>query len=84
MPIFTDPMDVSAAIRAYQNNVTAVRLERGWTPEELARAVKVSAAHIHNLEAGRSAGSVHLFIKVARALRCGLDDLVTPTEIESE
>ncbi|GAA2166724.1 MULTISPECIES: helix-turn-helix transcriptional regulator [Glycomyces] len=83
MPLFTEPVDVAEDIRAYQSNVATFRIEKGWTTEELARAVKVSAAHIHNLEAGRSAGSVHLLFKLARALRCGLDDLVSPTE-ESE
>jgi transcriptional regulator with XRE-family HTH domain len=80
MPVFIDSMDVTPQIKAYQINVTAFRLEKGWTPEELARAVKVSPAHVTNLEAGRSAGSIHLLIRIARALGVSLDRLMTPNE----
>ena len=74
----TDPNDVSEDIRNYQANTYKFMRERGWDMPRLAREAKLSNAHVNNLIAGRTAGSVYCMIKIARALRVGLDDLVAP------
>jgi len=74
----TDPNDVSEDIRNYQTNVRIFMEELGWDMPRLAREAKLSNSHVNNLLARRTAGSLYCFIKLARALRVGLDDLVAP------
>lgn len=48
--------------------IRRVRLERGLTLRQLARAAVVSPSTIHKLENGQLVPSVEVFVKVARAL----------------
>ncbi len=49
--------------------IRRVRLERGLTLRQLAKAAVVSPSTIHKLENGQLVPSVEVFVKVARALR---------------
>jgi putative transcriptional regulator len=57
------------------NKIREMREKREMTQAELADKVKVSAGHLSKVERGERPPSMKLAIRIARALRCSLDDL---------
>lgn len=65
--------------------VKARRVARGWNKSELARKAGVSPSYVSKLEAGTyGSSSLNQMAKIATALGCDLDDLVTPSAAELE
>ena len=60
-----------------QNRVKQLRVERGWTQEELAAAVGVSRQSINSIERNRYVPSLPLALAFARAFKCSTDDIFT-------
>jgi putative transcriptional regulator len=58
-----------------QNRVREMRLARELTQEQLADAVGVSRQSINSIERGRYVPSLPLALLLARAFRCGVDDI---------
>ena len=65
-------LDIAPTIR---NRVRELRLERGWTQQELADAVGVSRQSINSVERERYVPSLPLALTFARVFRCGTDDI---------
>lgn len=57
-------------------NVKRMRLEKGWSQEDLAEAVQVSRPMICQIERGSKVPSVMLARDIAEVLGCRLEDLV--------
>jgi DNA-binding XRE family transcriptional regulator len=57
------------------NNIKGLREKRGLTQEELAEKVKCSPGHLSKVERGERAPSLKLMMRIARVLRCNLDDI---------
>ena len=57
------------------NLVKEHRLQRGFTQDELAKAVGVSRQSINSIERGRYTPSLPLALKFARVFGCPTDDL---------
>jgi len=66
-----------------RNRLGALRERRGLRQRELAEAVGVSRQSLSALEAGRSAPSTDLALRLARALDCRVDDLFWLEERET-
>ncbi len=64
-----------------RNRVKELRNERGWTQEELARAVGVSRQSIISIERERYVPSLQLALTFARVFKCSTDEIFT---LESE
>ena len=64
--------------------IREARKNAGVTQDELAREVGVTQGAVTQWETGRAAPSLPMFIKVAQALGCSLDDLVDSPDDESE
>jgi len=70
----TSKLDMDSEIR---NRVKELRGERGWTQEELAKAVGVSRQSINSIERGRYVPSLELALTFAKVFRCATDDIFT-------
>jgi putative transcriptional regulator len=57
------------------NHVKDLRTARGWTQEELAKAVGVSRQSINSIERDRYVPSLELALTFARIFGCPTDDL---------
>lgn len=56
-----------------RNRVKDLRLERGWTQQELADAVGVSRQSINSIERSRYVPSLELALRFARVFACATD-----------
>ena len=52
-----------------------MRLERGWTQQELADAVKVSRQSINSIECNRYVPSLPLALAFSRVFACSTDQI---------
>ena len=57
------------------NSVKDLRLERGWTQQQLADAVGVSRQSINSIERGRYVPSLELALDFARVFGCPTDKI---------
>jgi putative transcriptional regulator len=55
--------------------VRELRIERGWTQQDLADAVGVSRQSINSIECERYVPSLELALQFARVFRCPTDDI---------
>ena len=62
---------------AVQNRVKALRTERSWTQEQLAKRVGVSRQSINSIERNRYVPSLQLALKFARVFDCPTDEIFT-------
>lgn len=60
-----------------QNRVRELRIDRGWTQQELAEAVGVSRQSINSIECNRYVPSLPLALTFARVFDCATDDIFT-------
>ena len=58
-----------------RNKVKSMRLERGWTQQELADAVGVSRQSINSVERERYVPSLALALTFARVFECSTDEI---------
>lgn len=58
-----------------QNRVKELRIERGWTQQQLAEAVGVSRQSINSIERNRYIPSLLLALTFARIFACSTDDI---------
>ena len=58
-----------------RNRVKELRLERGWTQQDLADAVGVSRQSINSIERDRYVPSLELALSFSRVFRCATDDI---------
>jgi putative transcriptional regulator len=64
-----------------RNRVRQLRTGRGWTQEQLARAVGVSRQSINSIERARYVPSLLLALTFSRVFGCAIDQIFT---LESE
>jgi putative transcriptional regulator len=62
------------------NRVKALRTERGWTQQELAKSVGVSRQSINSIERNRYVPSLPLALRFARVFGCSTDEIFTLEE----
>jgi len=67
-------LDMAEHVR---NRVKELRIERGWTQEELAGAVGVSRQSINSIERNRYVPSLSLALTFARVFGCSTDQIFT-------
>ncbi len=61
-------------------NIKTVRLERGYTQEQLAKAVAVNRVNLAYYESGRRMPSVAVLTEIADTLECSIDKLLDRTD----
>jgi putative transcriptional regulator len=60
-----------------ENRIKELRVERGWTQQELADAVGVSRQSINSIERNRYVPSLVLALMFARVFKCSADEIFT-------
>ena len=60
-----------------RNRIKDLRVERGWTQQQLADATKVSRQSINSIERNRYVPSLPLALLFARIFACSTDDIFT-------
>jgi putative transcriptional regulator len=60
-----------------QNRVRELRLERGWTQQQLADAAGVSRQSINSIECNRYVPSLPLALTFAQLFACSTDEIFT-------
>jgi putative transcriptional regulator len=60
-----------------RNRVKELRVDRGWTQQQLADAVGVSRQSINSIERNRYVPSLILALEFARIFACSTDDIFT-------
>jgi putative transcriptional regulator len=58
-----------------RNRIKELRVERGWTQQQLADAVAVSRQSINSIERNRYTPSLPLALKFARVFGCGTEEI---------
>jgi putative transcriptional regulator len=61
--------------QAIVNRVKELRIERGWTQEQLAAAAGVSRQSINSIERNRYVPSLELALTFARIFTCSTDQI---------
>lgn len=61
-------------------SLRALREERGWSQERLARRARLSVRTVARIERGKGAPSMATANKLAKALGVTIDDLLQPPE----
>jgi len=67
-------LDMSPKIK---NRLREIRVERGWTQQELADKVGVSRQSINSIECERYVPSLPLALMFAKVFRCATEDIFT-------
>ena len=67
-----------------ENRLRAMRVDRGWTQEELAQGVGVTRQTIHAIEKGGYEPSIRLALELARAFGASVDDVFWLARAEGE
>ena len=62
-------------MQGIQNRIREMRVERGWTQQQLADAVSVSRQSINSIERNRYVPSLPLALTFARVFGCATDTL---------
>lgn len=60
-----------------RNRIKELRTARGWTQEQLAKAVGVSRQSINSIERDRYVPSLLLALTFARVFRCAMEEIFT-------
>lgn len=63
-------------VELFGQRVREVRLEKGWTQEQLALEAGVKRAYLSEVESGKRAVSLPIVEKLANALGCEPSDLM--------
>ena len=63
-----------------KNRVKDLRIERGWTQQQLAELVDVSRQSINSIERERYEPSLTLALRFARVFGCATEDIFTLEE----
>lgn len=60
----------------FGQSLRALRMERGWSQERLAVEAGITLNYVGNLERGEQGPSLHILVRLARALEMDLPALV--------
>lgn len=66
------------------NNIKAIRLERGLTQEKLAEILNTTHVTISRYEKNNRGMTLHVLERVAKALNCSIVDLISDIEISAK
>lgn len=73
------PAEVAFALLDGSNPVKVWREYRGQTQQQLAEMVGISTPYLSQIETGKRSGTAEMLLAIAKALRVGLDDIVSQT-----
>lgn len=76
----TFPAELVYELFETDSRIRTFRNYRGLTVSELAKVAGISQPYLSEIEAGKKTGSVDVLLRIAKALKVDLDDLVVEVE----
>ena len=67
-----------SCLKKLGGRIKLLRMIRGISQNEMAKALAISQTHLSNIENGRVPGSLKLLLKLRSIFGCRLEDLVDP------
>ena len=75
--------DVAIEAEIFGKRVRQLRLAAGWTQEQLAEAAGITTTYTSDLERGTKVPSLTIALRISRAFRVSVADLLRDFTIES-
>lgn len=69
-------MPTKQSAKIFGGTVRRLRLQKGWTQEELAGAADLTTTYVGQVERGDKVPSLTVVLKIARGLSVGPDELL--------
>lgn len=57
------------------NRIAEIRKQKGYSQQELAKALNISVDYLNRVERGKREPSLKLAVRIAKMLDCSLNDL---------
>lgn len=70
-------LDVAIEAKIFGRRVRQLRLDAGWTQEQLAEAAGITTTYTSDLERGTKVPSLTIVLRISRALRISVADLLS-------
>jgi transcriptional regulator with XRE-family HTH domain len=80
--IVEDQFDVAVEAEIFGKRLRQLRLDAGWTQEQLAEAAGITTTYTSDLERGTKVPSLTIILRISRALRISTADLLRDFSIE--
>ena len=81
--IVEDQFDVAVEAEIFGKRLRQLRLDAGWTQEQLAEAAGITTTYTSDLERGTKVPSLTIILRISRALRISTADLLHDFSIEA-
>jgi transcriptional regulator with XRE-family HTH domain len=81
--IVEDQFDVAVEAEIFGKRLRQLRLDAGWTQEQLAEAAGITTTYTSDLERGTKVPSLTIVLRISRALRISTADLLRDFSIEA-
>ena len=75
--IVEDQADVAVEAEIFGKRLRQLRLHAGWTQEHLAEAAGITTTYTSDLERGTKVPSLTILLRISRALRIPVADLLS-------
>ena len=81
--IVEDQFDVAVEAEIFGKRLRQLRLDAGWTQEQLAEAAGITTTYTSDLERGTKVPSLTIILRISRALRISTPELLRDFSIEA-
>jgi transcriptional regulator with XRE-family HTH domain len=81
--IVEDQFDVAVEAEIFGKRLRQLRLDAGWTQEQLAEAAGITTTYTSDLERGTKVPSLTIILRISRALRISTADLLRDFSIDA-
>jgi transcriptional regulator with XRE-family HTH domain len=81
--IVEDQPDVAVEAEIFGKRLRQLRLKAGWTQEQLAEAAGITTTYTSDLERGTKVPSLTIVLRISRALRISIADLLRDFTVEA-
>lgn len=81
--VVEDQPDVSVEAEIFGKRLRQLRLEAGWTQEQFAEAAGITTTYTSDLERGTKVPSLTILLRISRAFRMPVADLLRDFTIET-
>jgi DNA-binding XRE family transcriptional regulator len=81
--IVEDQSDVAVEAKIFGKRLRQLRLDAGWTQEQLAEAAGITTTYTSDLERGTKVPSLTIALRISRALKISVAELLRDFTIEA-
>ena len=81
--VVEDQPDVSVEAEIFGKRLRQLRLDAGWTQEQLAEAAGITTTYTSDLERGTKVPSLTIVLRISRAFRMSVADLLRDFSVDA-